>query len=331
MLATPLRSGNGPIVFTPFACRISLRETAPEQRHCYALAPMRRLALVVNPVSGRGRARKAATLAAELLGAAGIETVIHETRRAGDGRDSVRALAEGMDGVIAVGGDGTLGEVVAGLAGLDISVGVIPVGTANVVARELSIPLSPKRAVQVLVAGRTREVDLGRANGRPFLAMVGVGLDGAIVAALSRVRTGPISMLSYIRPSLGAARAYAWPQLQVEIDGVALKQPCYGLLACNTANYGGIFHLVPGASCSDGQLDLHIWTKPGMVPALRRFGAGLLRLRSSSGITHYAKARHIRVSAMNGAAVDAQIDGDILGTTPVEITLEAGKARLFAP
>ncbi len=257
--------------------------------------------------------------------------MIHETRRAGDGREHVRELARGVDGVIAVGGDGTLGEVVAGLSGTPVPVGIIPVGTANVVARELRIPLSPEKAARVLLSGKTRQVDLGRANGRPFLAMVGVGLDGAIVAALSKVRTGPISMASYVRPSLAAVRAYAWPELKVEIDGRALEVPCYGILACNTANYGGIFHLVPGASCSDGLLDLHVWTKPGSTAALRRFAAGLFRRRSSKSITHYAQAKQVRISALNGSAVDAQIDGDILGTTPVDIELHAGQARLFAP
>ncbi len=292
---------------------------------------MRRLVLVVNPVSGRGRARRAAGRAATLLSAAGIDVSIHATRHAGDARDSALQFAAGADAVVAVGGDGTLAELVSGLDGTDFTAGIIPCGTANVVARELRIPRGLRAAVKVLVEGKARRLDLGRANGRPFLAMVGVGLDGSIVRALSEARRGPISMASYVKPSLAALRAYRWPALRVEVDGRALSEHCYGVIVSNTANYGGIFELLPAARMDDGMLDAQLWRKAGILPALRRFTSGLLRRESARSISTVVRAQTLRITAVDGSAVDAEADGDILGTTPLDIEVRAGAVRIIAP
>jgi YegS/Rv2252/BmrU family lipid kinase len=292
---------------------------------------MRRLVLVVNPVSGRGRAARVAERAARQLKAAGIEAQIYATRHAGDARESAPALAAEADAVVAVGGDGTLAEVVAGLDGTEFTAGVIPCGTANVVARELKIPLSMRGAVRVLVQGSARRFDLGRANGRPFLAMVGVGLDGAIVHALSAARRGPISMATYVKPTLGVLRTWTWPALQVEVDGRLLPEPCYGAIVSNTANYGGIFALLPKAQMNDGELDVQLWRKQGFIPALRIFARGLLHMPGASPMALVTRARKVRITAMNHSPVAAQCDGDILGVTPVEIELRAGAMRMIAP
>jgi diacylglycerol kinase family enzyme len=158
------------------------------------------LAVVIyNPTagSGPGKARVELSAVRERFAAAGWRCGAIATRQAGDGTDAARlALAAGAEVVVAMGGDGTINEVVQALAGQDVPLGIIPTGTINILALELGIPLDPLAAVDAIAHGTRRQIDLGRANGRYFALMIGLGYDAqATLNLLPELKawTGPLA------------------------------------------------------------------------------------------------------------------------------------------
>lgn len=290
--------------------------------------PVKRLGFVVNPVSGRGAGPGLVQGAMSTLHRAGTETLVHETRGPGDARDWAATRGRAFDVVVCVGGDGTLREVIEGLDGGG-TVGVIPAGTANVVARDLGIPRSGAGAVRVLLEGRPRSLDVGRVNGRPFLAMVGVGFDGEVVRSLCDSRRGPIRMSSYVLPGLRSFLHHRPQPLAVTVDDRPSRNGAFGMIICNTRNYGGFLSVAPQARMDDGWLDFQMQLGSGRTSLLVLSLAALMHRRPPSHLAAYGRGRRIKVEA--GTPVPVQVDGDAFGTTPVEVEVEAARVSILAP
>jgi YegS/Rv2252/BmrU family lipid kinase len=289
---------------------------------------VKQVVVVFNPISGRGRSAAAAEIAAAAFSAAGLLVEVRPTTRAGDARRFASECGEMVDAVASVGGDGTLNEVISGLR-RPIPVALIPVGTANVVAREYGIPFAPRRAAELLFGGRTRPIDVARIGDGRFLAMAGVGFDGEIVKAIAAARKGPISQLTYVAPSIRALAGFRPRALRIEVDGETLPGDYYGVIVANTRCYGGHFAVAPDARPDDGLLHYSAWTRPSKWELLRYATAALLRRKSSAA--RYGAGRRFRIVAVDGGPVAAQADGDPAGATPVEIDLPGANARLFVP
>src|SRR5947209_17593376 len=157
--------------------------------------------IIANPTSGNGgfplqNRHFDETLA--FLRNQGWKAELWYTQSAGNGEQLARkAVKQQVNLVIAAGGDGTINEIIQGLAGSETALGVLPSGTVNVWAREMGIPLDGTRARDILVHGQTRRVDLGCVNGRYFLMMVGIGLDGTITEAVEKKHLKRLGILGY--------------------------------------------------------------------------------------------------------------------------------------
>lgn len=299
---------------------------------------MRSLGLIVNPISGRGKGPRVAERAAATLRAAGLEVTIKKTEAVsdpvlgtlrGNGPELARALAATVDAVIAVGGDGTLGEIVRGLRGSKTPAGIIPVGTANVVARELGIPRNPEGAARALLSATPRAIDIGLIQDRIVLAMVGVGIDGEIVKSIAEARRGPITMATYVRPAVRALYRHRPVELQMEVDGRAQPGPIFGVIISNTRNYGGIFSVTPAARLSDGWFDFQEALSPGLFSTFRRSASALLRRPAAQSIARYGRGKKFRITSDRPVAV--QVDGDYFGTTPIELEVLEKAVNILAP
>ena len=293
----------------------------------------RRILLVVNPVSGRGRALRAAErfLAAARAGGATVE----EFRTAARG-DATRRAAEarggGIDVVVACGGDGTVNEVMNGLEGTGIPVGILPTGTANVLARDLGLPFDPQGAARVAVRGRPRALDIGGARSsageRRFLCCAGVGLDAAVVAAVAEARRARLGFRGWVRPLRREIAAYDFPALRVTVDGAPAGAATLAVI-CNTANYGGVFTLVPGADPGDGLLDACLIDARRRRSFFRYLWGAWRGSLPRQGDVATARGRAFRVEA--DRPVPVQVDGDPFGSTPLEVTLRPGAAQVLVP
>jgi len=293
----------------------------------------RRLLVLVNPISGHGRALRAAERFLERVRAEGAEAEEFRTATAGEAtRRAAEARGGRFDALVAVGGDGTVNEALNGLEGSGVPVAILPTGTANVLARDLRLPFDPAGAARVAARGRVRTLDVGEvrttAGSRRFLCCAGAGPDGAVVRAVAAARRGGLGFRGWVRPIWRTWRAYGFPALRVSVDG---GTPSDGTLAvvCNTANYGGLFRLVPGADPGDGALDAFVASPRGRAALLRYLWGAWRGTLARRPDVRVARGGRIRVEA--DGPVPVQVDGDPFGETPLEATLRAGAARVLVP
>jgi diacylglycerol kinase (ATP) len=288
-----------------------------------------RIVIFANPIAGRGRGQVVARELRRGLAAAGYAVDVVLDRSV----DPLRGAAA----VVTVGGDGTLRAAVD----LLISIGgelppvlPVPMGTANLMGRHLGVRWTPATLVGAVVATvrrrRVRLLDAGTANGRPFLLMVGVGLDGQVVHLLDHLRRGPIAYASYVVPTVMTLAAYRFPPLSVEVDGqvVLTDTPAVAFLG-NVPEYGTGLPILTRAVPDDGLLDVCA------IPCrdLRELAEVLLLVATGEhplreGVV-YARGRHFRVTAPE--PVPVQADGDPAGFTPVEVDVLPGRVPFLMP
>lgn len=229
--------------------------------------------------------------------------------------------------MVVLGGDGTVNEVLNGLSTGDIRLGVVPAGTANVLARDLGIR-GPAHAVETILRGGERRMDLGVINGRRFLLMASVGFDAAVTRVMRQVRTGSISYLSYVGPILRTWWGFEKIPLRVEVDGAVVADEPLTAIVSNAASYSWPLSIVPRARSDDGLLDVCLVPFAGRLSLLFT-GLGFIgRSRLKYHYARYHSGREIRVTAPR--EVDAQADGDWIGTTPFAAGI-CGRLRVCAP
>ena len=285
-----------------------------------------RTALVVrNPRSRHAVSEHALWQAAEPLRRRGWRLEVRSTTAPGEATSiAARAAHEGVSTVVACGGDGTINEVVNGLAGADTALAVVPSGTANVWAREAFIPRDPAQAFELIPRARRVRADLGVANGRRFLLMCGIGLDAGVVRRVERMPAKRVfgRALYGVFGAAAVARGSSISAV-LTVDGRPHERDLLQLVAGNTRLYGGVARITSAARIEDGLLDvcvLHGAATPGerfrlAARALR----GGLDAQAARGVDYF-RARQVEVATEVPAAV--QVDGEYLGETPVTLRVE---------
>jgi YegS/Rv2252/BmrU family lipid kinase len=290
--------------------------------------PYRRALVVANPISGRGQGTRAAEELAAGLRRWGTPTDVFFTGARGDAFTHLRTLAEPVDLVVAVGGDGTVREVLDGLVDPATPVGVLPLGTANVLATELGLPRDVHHALEILERARPRPVDVATVNGRLSLLMTGVGIDALAVREVERRRHGPITKLTYVGAVLRALRGYRAPRLTVSLDDEGEPHRAGFVIVANTVNYGGTIRLASDARMDDGLLEVYLFPTGRVLQLAAAFVRGLLG-HLPGGAVQVRRARSVRISSEE--PVPYQVDGDLGGETPVEIDVAPNRYHLVAP
>ena len=292
--------------------------------------------IIFNPVA---RGQKAGRFRRDLAALA-AECALRPTGGPGEGRRlAAEAVQEGFQTIVAAGGDGTLNEVLNGLGdapqGFDrATLGLLPLGTVNVFAREMRLPLDPVRAWEIVRAGRTRYLDLIAADfqqaGAParrfFVQMAGAGLDTRAIELVDweqKKRVGPVA---YVLAGLKAMREHL-PDIAVTVGNQTLR----GQLALvgNGRYYGGRFVLFPQADPGDGLLDVTVFPKVNW-PAVLRCGWNVLTGRSPAA----GQALHLRgptAAFACEAPLPFQVEGENSGSLPVSFSVQPGRLRMIVP
>jgi YegS/Rv2252/BmrU family lipid kinase len=265
--------------------------------------------------------------------------VVRRTGAPGEARQlAAQAVREGFATIIAAGGDGTANEVVNGIADVpqglaSVRLGIVPLGTLNVFARELGLPRDLAGTARILEAGREMTMDLGRAEftdggrrqGRHFLQLAGAGLDARAVELVSwalKKKTGP---LAYIIAGLKALRE---TQPVITVEG---EHPSTGelVLLGNGRLYGGGFELFPGASLRDGRLDFCV------VPNVSVWRALQALLGMATGrLQRFWPSRSFRsttVTLHSPSRACLQLDGEFAGELPVTFSVLPLALRIIVP
>ena len=291
-------------------------------------APFRRALIVVNPISGRGRGMRAAQELEEGLRRSGVGTELVRTEARGAAFTLLRGLSPEVDLVLAVGGDGTLREVLDGLVDPEIPVALLPYGTANVLAHELGLPRDVHHALEIILRGHRQALDVTHVKGHLSFLVTGVGIDAMAVRDVEERRHGTITKWSYVLALCRALLSYVPPRMRVELDGEALDGEFGFVLVSNTAHYGGLLRLERSSRLDDGRLEVYLFPT-GSIPEL---AASVLRgvLRGlPGGAVEMRRARRVRIDSEE--PVPYQIDGDFGGETPLEVELAPNQYRLLVP
>jgi len=252
-----------------------------------------------------------------------------ETAAPGHATELARAAAAAAADVLLVnGGDGTINEAVNGLAGTATALAVLPGGTANVWAKEARIPRDPVKAMRAAVGGERRRIDLGRANGRCFLLMCGVGLDGEVVQRVNPRLKRRLGALAYLVAGLlPALRTPAW-DVRLRLDGETVETPLYWMVIGNTRSYGGFRDVTLRALADDGMLDVALMRRGGLLHLVADGARLLVRRHDRSPNVRYLRARRIELET---AFIAMQVDGEPFGDSPLIAEALPGALNVLVP
>jgi YegS/Rv2252/BmrU family lipid kinase len=298
-----------------------------------------RAMLVVNPTSGPLDVRRELPAVLTHLDDHGWQTVLHYTERSGEATDLARtARDEGLDAVFVVGGDGTINEVINGLAESPVALGVLPGGTGNVWAKELGLPTrSPLHrlplldSVEALVMGSTRRIDLGKANGRYFLQWTGLGLDAEVTYAMEprTRRQRRLGALAYIVAGFTAAASMAGIRTRICIDDELIYRRCILIVISNSQLYGGIVRVATDARLDDGLLDVNVFSGSGFGSVMRTAAGIITGLHVRDSRHSFFPARRIQVET--DKPMELHVDGEPSGTTPLECEVVPRALSIIIP
>ena len=287
-----------------------------------------RVKLIINPIAGGGYGLKILPHVLRCLERRGIEVEVFRTQKKGDACEAARN-SQNYKAIATMGGDGTFNEVINGAIGNDVPLGLIPLGTANVLARELRIPLDPIQAAHVIARGNTRRIDAGKADSRHFFLMAGIGFDAEVVKVLEANRKGNISMATYAIPILKAMWNYKFPALDVEVDGKLIAEGAGFVFVSNTRRYTGPFVIANKAKVDDGLLDVFIFPGRNYLKLLKYTAGILLWIADRIKEVKYLQGKEIRVSSAD--EVSYQLDGDLGGPLPARFQVVPGALNIIVP
>lgn len=281
-----------------------------------------RACFVVNPAAGRGKARRTWQAIAPL--AADHGATVHFTEGPGHGTDLARRAADaGYDRVVAVGGDGTVSEVVNGLMGTGSALGIIPSGTGNDLCRTLRIPFRAADAAEHALSGATRPIDVGEIEGgRYFINIAGVGFDAEVSRAVNAFPKYLGGTVPYVLGILKTLWRFHPAPMEIDVDGQRYDRKVF-LMAVGIAQvYGGGMRMLPDASIDDGLLDICIGGDLGRAEILK-----LVPKLYSAGHVGHPKiefARGKRVTVRSPVPVAVHADGDLIGELPKTFLIHPG-------
>jgi diacylglycerol kinase (ATP) len=303
----------------------------------YNMPVRKRIRIISNPVSGvGGSARRAREVMLQLV-ERGCAVEVVETCRAGDAR-RIALEARSVDALVAVGGDGTINEVANGFcAPSPPPLGIIPSGTANVLAKEIGLPRKPADLADVIASGREIAWDAGRVRpgDRRFLLFVSAGFDAQVVHEFHKRRNGRIRMSDYVAWGVRTYLRCEIPKIQVVLDGVRVADEAAWVVVSNVRSYGGPIVLTPGAKFDDGQFEVMIQRRRHKADTAHLFGTSLLAwafgIAARPADVTYHQARKVRLDSADGRPVPLQVDGDPGGYLPVDLDIEPGGIRILGP
>jgi YegS/Rv2252/BmrU family lipid kinase len=289
--------------------------------------PKRRILVVFNPAAGRNRRAKLNRVLNALKTQAEIVAVT-ETNAPGHAEFIARNADEGrIDLIAAAGGDGTINEIVNGLRGKDIALGLIPLGTANVLADEIGLRRGARAVARTLASGPLRAIHVGEANGRRFTMMAGAGFDADVVDAVSLPLKKKLGPLAYVWQTAKQAFTDSFAGCEVVVDGTSHRTT--SAVICNGRHYGGPFVAAPQATVTDDLLHVILLKGRGWLSVLRYSAALLAGHLHRLNDVEIIAGRKISVAAQGARPVQA--DGDIITALPLQVGIDPERVRLAFP
>lgn len=298
---------------------------------------MKKATVILNPRAGKGRGARIVPRLKEGLIHHGFEIEFVSTERPGQASELARSARSEL--VVAVGGDGTINEVVNGIVGLDKVLGIIPCGSGNDLIKTLGISAVMEHAIEQLATRSPKSIDLGTvacSNGRHpeisakrlFVNGVGIGFDAAVAEKTLTFKhlSGTVLYLASVFLTLGEYRA---PTFKTRMEGLELEGKCLLIAVGNGRCAGGGFYLTPGAQIDDGKLDVCIVGDLSIMGILKLMPRVMQGAHSNRKEVTMARTRSLSIEADRGFFVHA--DGEIIckGSTALEIGIRPNSIQVI--
>jgi diacylglycerol kinase (ATP) len=285
--------------------------------------------LIFNPAAGAGRSRKALETVERILKENRKEYIIKTTEY----KEHATALAseavgKGYEGIISVGGDGTLHEIACGLQDTGEIMGVIPAGTGNDYRDAIGVSSDPAEAMNVILAGHSRSMDIGlMSNGKSFINVAGTGFDVCVLKNTNRVRRVFTGGVAYLLGIVMSLLGYKSIDIDITMDGQHIKRSVLLIAIANGTCFGGGLRISPDSDVEDGLFNVIIINRiarPRILVELPKLKKGRL---DKISVAEQHKCREITINCKTKQALD--IDGEISGETPVTFTLKPRALKVF--
>lgn len=296
--------------------------THPAQRENGAIL------VIHNPVAGWWQRNRLKRFLRELR-KSGRNVFVRRTMRPGHATQLAQELSPNdVITVVAAGGDGTIREVADGLAGREIALAILPLGTANIMAIELGLGLNPKRAAKTVISGKTRAIYPAFINDRRFLLMASAGVDSRVVAKVNRTVKKFIGKGAYVLAALTVLLSREkTPEMLAQVDGKDVRAPL--IIVTRAEHYGGPFSIAPKADLQSRKIFVVAPLKTGLWNMLR-YASALMTNRLSKLPDVYIEEAQ-KVTLLEPGSHPIQVDGDEFGTLPAVIHCDEAPLSLIWP
>jgi len=274
---------------------------------------------IVNPVSGRGRGKIFGEKLKERLKNTSLDYQIVFSDSPGDAVKLAERAAAKFKTIVAVGGDGTMNEIVNGIAGSDAVLGLIPVGSGNDFVKAVNIPIDFDEAFEVLMRGKKRKIDLGKANDRYYHNGLGIGFDAWVVNTslkVKRLRGNAIYLYSVLRTLM----SYTPVPLELYFNGSLHADDFFMITVGNGVSLGGGFYLTPDAEIDDGLFDLCLIQNMPVVSILKNLLKVYSGTHKDDPRVEIVRTDHLEIEAKQPFA--AHVDGELLALDLKKLTVE---------
>jgi diacylglycerol kinase (ATP) len=293
---------------------------------------MPKVFIILNPTAGKNALEPIREDITRYFAGSQIECEIYETLKEDKPGDIVRArLKNPVDLIVAAGGDGTVSAVIDGLVGSSVPLGIIPAGTANMIARELNIPLEIDAAV-ALIAGthKSKKIDAMRINKRVYILNASLGISASVISGTTRENKSRFGRLAYVWTAIGKIFTLKSRFLTVAVDGKSLKYRAVEVAILNCGSLSNVLYpMGPDVRIDDGHLDVWIVSSKTILDYPQYLFA-MITGRPAKHLSHFISSKR-SVSIQSKVLLQVQADGDIIGTTPVEVEVLAGALTVLVP
>ncbi|MBD06371.1 MAG: hypothetical protein CME24_18720 [Gemmatimonadetes bacterium] len=288
--------------------------------------------IIANAYAGRGRARQAVERCSVALGKAGIETNVLWGHAVGQSTEAAKqALADDTTTIVIAGGDGTINEVLQAPIPAEVPIGFLPSGSGNDLCRAVGIPTGPE-AIDILLAGHSRRIDLVGCGERRFVTVAAVGLDAEVSEAKLTGRVRLPGTIGYVWTTLKTLATYRPRPLRLEGDFGRIESSCWLVATANTASYGGGIQIAPDAQPTDGLLDIVIVDGSMSRLSIMRLLPRALRGRHiGNAAVRVERTSWLRVESLDGVGQVLHADGERLAHTPAMLQVIPEALTVLAP
>lgn len=277
--------------------------------------------LIANPAAGRGRSPEAVLRTVEALKKKGAAFDLELTKGPREAANMARKALEEFDVIVAIGGDGTINEIIPGMLFSGKPLGIIPAGSGNDFIKSVGIPNNIDKAVDMLLRGNTGLIDVGKINGTYFANGVGIGFDAAVNRASYTINHSKRGLFLYFCALLKTLGKYDAVPLTITMNGDSFDQSAFLLTVGNGTTVGGGFKLTPHAKIDDALLDVTL-VKPLRIPVLLWHLPKVFRGTIERAKKYAALLRTAKLKVEAAGPVPVHVDGEIYGNGETRFEIE---------